>query len=283
VGTIAAGAAVFLVGQIFNIQEDWAGGVLLWALCAAAGWLLLRDQGQQTITLLLVPAWVLSEWWYRTSQFRWAGAYQLRMVAVFAALYVTVFLGSRKKFVATVCFLAGAIALLISIPLLTDGSIGEMWHEAPALPLAMRAAGWLLIAVLPLAAAVVLKRACVIPVAAVLLVAVVLPHAHRIMYGPGGQWSYLRPTLVSYVLPAALAVFFAWWGVRQNSRALINLGVLGFALTVLWFYFSDVMGKLGRSFSLMLLGVIFLGGGWLLERLRRRLVAQVGAVPKEAA
>lgn len=49
----------------------------------------------------------------------------------------------------------------------------------------------------------------------------------------------------------------------------------GFALTVLAFYFANVMGKLERSASLMGLGLLFLGGGWLLERTRRRLVAQV--------
>src|SRR5664280_1196520 len=64
-------------------------------------------------------------------------------------------------------------------------------------------------------------------------------------------------------------------GVQQRSRALINYGVVCFALAVLWFYFSNVMGKLGRSFSLMLLGLLFLGGGWILEKTRRRLVRHV--------
>jgi hypothetical protein len=46
---------------------------------------------------------------------------------------------------------------------------------------------------------------------------------------------------------------------------------------VLVFYFSDVMDKLGRSASLMIAGVLFLVGGWLLEKLRRKLVARLGA------
>ncbi|MGD1064750.1 MAG: DUF2157 domain-containing protein, partial [Terracidiphilus sp.] len=52
VGTISAGAAIALVGQIFNIQEHWPAAVLLWALAAFAGWALLRDQAQQTLALL---------------------------------------------------------------------------------------------------------------------------------------------------------------------------------------------------------------------------------------
>jgi hypothetical protein len=49
----------------------------------------------------------------------------------------------------------------------------------------------------------------------------------------------------------------------------------GFAITILCFYFSTVMDKLGRSESLIGLGVLFLAGGWALEKLRRRLVAQM--------
>jgi len=41
------------------------------------------------------------------------------------------------------------------------------------------------------------------------------------------------------------------------------------------FYFSDVMDKLGRAASLIGLGVLFLFGGWVLERTRRKLIAHV--------
>ena len=63
-------------------------------------------------------------------------------------------------------------------------------------------------------------------------------------------------------------------------NSLLPLTRKGFALTVLVFYFSDVMDKLGRSASLIGLGLLFLGGGYLLEQARRRLVAGVrGPVP----
>jgi len=48
----------------------------------------------------------------------------------------------------------------------------------------------------------------------------------------------------------------------------------GFAITILVFYFSTFMDKLGRSASLIGLGLLFLAGGWALEKLRRRLVAR---------
>jgi hypothetical protein len=35
------------------------------------------------------------------------------------------------------------------------------------------------------------------------------------------------------------------------------------------------MDKLGRSLGLIMLGVLFLAGGWLLERTRRRLIGHI--------
>lgn len=67
------------------------------------------------------------------------------------------------------------------------------------------------------------------------------------------------------------------WGIRDGRSERVNLGIAGFAITVLTFYFSSVMDKLGRSVSLMGLGLLFLGGGWLLEKTRRRLIAQLRA------
>jgi hypothetical protein len=43
----------------------------------------------------------------------------------------------------------------------------------------------------------------------------------------------------------------------------------------MWFYFSDIMGKLDRSLGLIVLGILFLAGGWVLEKTRRRLVANI--------
>jgi uncharacterized membrane protein len=77
-----------------------------------------------------------------------------------------------------------------------------------------------------------------------------------------------------YFLCAIGAVGVTAWGVREARVERINVGVIGFAFTVLFFYFSSLMDKLGRSASLIVLGMLFLAGGWLLERLRRRLVAQ---------
>jgi uncharacterized membrane protein len=71
------------------------------------------------------------------------------------------------------------------------------------------------------------------------------------------------------------AVGLTAWGVRDAHRLRINVGVIAFAAVVLSFYFSSVFDRIGRSLGLVALGVLFLGGGWLLERTRRRLLARV--------
>jgi hypothetical protein len=67
------------------------------------------------------------------------------------------------------------------------------------------------------------------------------------------------------------------WGIYEFRAERVNLGMAGFALTILFFYFSSVMDKLGRSTSLIVLGVVFLAGAWYWEKLRRKLVARVHA------
>ena len=84
---------------------------------------------------------------------------------------------------------------------------------------------------------------------------------------------------MAYALVAATSIFLAWRGVHEGSKALINYGIVVFGLTVMWFYFSSIMDKLGRSLGLILLGVLFLAGGWLLEKMRRKLL---GSIPEVA-
>ncbi|MDY0042947.1 MAG: hypothetical protein RBS57_21760, partial [Desulforhabdus sp.] len=84
-------------------------------------------------------------------------------------------------------------------------------------------------------------------------------------------WRELGP----YGMCALGSIGLIAWGVKEARRERINLGVAGFALTVLFFYFSNVMDKLGRAASLVGLGVLFLLGGWLLEKMRRRLLARL--------
>ncbi len=275
VGTVSAGAAIALVGQIFNMQEHWPAAVLLWALCAAAGWLLFRDQFQQTLTLLLVPAWIISEWTYRTRSYIGLDIYLARMLAVIGLVYLAAFLHSRKRAVFGILFAAGALLMPVGIAILSDG-----WNLSTAqqfkLPLSYQLAASIILLLAILFGALIDRRS-VAPACVVAIVAFALPWAHENFTEQLGQGTLYRsePSILAYAMVAAAAIFLVWWGVRTSAKALVNYGMAAFAATVVWFYFSSVMDKLGRSLGLITLGVLFLAGGWLLERTRRRLVSGI--------
>lgn len=276
VGTLAAGAAIALVGQIFNIEEHWPAAILLWALCAIAGWVLLGDEVQQTIALLLLPVWIVCEWIARTDGYRGSEIMSARMIAVIAAVYLTAFLRSQRRLVAGVLFAAGAIALTVAVAGLVSFYGWHDWATTPVPPVLLTIFGWGV-----LAAAIILawrvSQSPPVPVLVVFLAAMVLPHCYvfRERSYAGGTIYPTESNWFAYLVVATVAAFLGWWGVRERSRALINYSVVAFALTVLWFYFSNLMDKLNRSLSLIVLGVLFLGGGWALEKLRRRMVGQV--------
>ncbi|MGA3010838.1 MAG: DUF2157 domain-containing protein [Terracidiphilus sp.] len=271
VGTISTGAAIALVGQIFNIEEHWPAAVLMWALAALAGWALLHDEAQQTLALLLVPAWILSEFSYAAEGYVGEKVYFGRFVVVWAVLYLTLFIGSKRRITQGILFAVGAVASVVGVvALLLDR--WSPWGSQTLLPLGLRT--W----VLPLLFAVFKFKKSMVPVLVAVGFSLVLPWCIR---GWAEQWvngpfDRAAPNLAAHALVAAFCVFIIWWGVRQTSQALVNLGILGFALAVGWFYFSDIMDKLDRSLGLIGLGILFLAGGWALEKWRRKLVTGMG-------
>ncbi len=277
VGTLSTGAAIALVGQIFNIKEHWPAAVLMWALAAAAGWALLRDEAQQVLALLLFPAWILSEFSYAAEGHIGANVFEGRFEIVWAVLYLTFFLGSKRKILQGILFAVAAVFSVVGIVDLLDG--WSSWGEKTYISLGLQTWGWVDFALIPLLFAVFKFRKSVIPVATAICFSIALPWCQRTWteyytgYG-GKSLSSVRtgPNFAAHALVAAFAVFIVWWGVRQASKALVNLGIVGFAIAVGWFYFSDIFDKLDRSLGLIGLGILFLAGGWALEKMRRNLV-----------
>jgi uncharacterized membrane protein len=62
VGTVCLGAGIFLSAQIFNLEENWTNGILLWAAGALAGWLLLRKWPHAALLAVLMPVWLVGRW-----------------------------------------------------------------------------------------------------------------------------------------------------------------------------------------------------------------------------
>ena len=293
VGTLSAGPAIALVGQIFNIEEHWPAAVLMWAIAALAGWILLHDQAQQTLTLLLFPAWLISELSYRMDGHIGESIYLGRVLFTWSILYLTFFAASRRKVTAGILFAAAAIAAITGTVLMLDN--WASWSaDQTFIPFGTRVWAWIVIAALPLIVAAIHGHKGLIPIAASIAMALALPWCYRTWIETytyadrTNQFTRFAPNLAAHALVAAFTVFLCWWGVRLVSRALVNLGIAGFAATVAWFYFSDLFTKLGRSLGLIVLGILFLAGGWALEKTRRRILMRMAGkdsqpqAPKEA-
>jgi uncharacterized membrane protein len=280
VGTVATGAAIALVGQIFNIEEHWPAAILLWAIAALAAWALLQDEAHQVLTFLLFPSWILCELEFFTERHIGQPAYLGRFLFVWAIFYLTMTLGSRRKVVYGILFAAAAIAGLAGVALMNEG--WQSYGAETFIPFGTRFWAWMAIAGIPLVIAAFRGHWGLIPPGAAIVTAIALPWCQRVWiehynFGPGYMRSYTahEPNLAAHALVAAFAVFIIAWGVRRISRSLVNLGIAYFAIAVAWFYFSNIFDKVGRSLGLIGLGVLFLLGGWGLEVTRRGLLARM--------
>ena len=269
VGTVALGAGIALTGQIFNLAEHWPAGILLWAVGAAFAWAILRHWAQATLVAVLTPAWLVSEWIYA------AVDPELGPVTAGVSLLAFTYLSARGPvkdgpFRQALAW-TGGLVLLPSVAGMVFGASEVRDHTDSG----HRALSWFVALGLPLAVAFLLRRrdAWMNAVCAAWVVVAALSPAN------GARFEVPVPVF-EYFWCGLGAVGLIAWGVRDSRAERINLGRAGFAITVLAFYFSSVMDKLDRSASLIGLGVLFLAGGWALEKMRRRLVARVrpGAV-----
>jgi uncharacterized membrane protein len=320
VGTVTLGAAIFLTGQIFNLQEHWPGGLMLWAAGAWLAWGVRRDWVQVFFAALLTPAWLASEWLVATEGLRGSERVLGEGLLLLSFTYLSAVLPEKRDYLRRALSYLGAAGVLPFVFLWVIASAQPWWWRtwgaalevgslawvigwAVALGAPLAVAYWLRgnAAWLNLAAAVwvivlgalnagddnqllIICLWCALGSMGVALWGVFEEHQERVLVGFLGllvsycfllAWAHEHHKLLIYLLCAAGAVGVVAWGVRAERLEGINVGVACFALTVAFFYFSTVMDKLGRAASLIGLGVLFLVGGWLLERTRRKLVAGI--------
>ena len=275
VGTISLGAGIFLAGQIFHLQEHWPGGVMLWAIGAGAAWALLRDWPQAALLAMLIPVWLGGEW-IEAMGGRHGGEKVLAEGLLLLALtYLSALTPEQDSSIRKALAWIGGIAL---IPLTVFTAVSGSFHyrHGQPLPEGLLVAGWAAALAGPLALSWLLRRKAawmnVIATLWVILLGTTSFERHGV---PGGLFSQIWKDLGFYLVSAAGSIALVFWGLSEARRERINLGVAGFALTILGFYFSTVMDKLGRSASLVGLGLLFLLGGWLLEKMRRRLMERL--------
>ena len=266
-GTVALGAGIFLSGQIFNLQEHWPGGVMLWAIGAWLGWWLRRDWAQASLVAVLTPAWLAGEWADATAHFPLAETAIGQGLLLLAITYFTGVVPNHRETTRRALAWIGGIELIPAAAFAVVSRVEQHWWSGSLhLPIHLGLVGFGLSFLLPLLLALWLRgKAFSTNLVAAAWVGVVnlIPMGNSIL---------------PYVWCGIASLGMIAWGVKELRRERINLGIVGFGITVMTFYFSNVMDKLDRSASLIGLGVLFLGMGWALERTRRKLVARVQGV-----
>lgn len=249
VGTVALGGAVIVAGEVFHMGGLWSRGMLLWAIGSWLGVWLVRGWPQVAAAAILTPVWIGSEWMMQRT--RWELEASGALLSIMLA-----YLGANTRGPShwrTCLAWIGGVAL---IPL---GMLAPLLRSTALDPVGV-AAG---LAIGGVAAWILRRDALWLPPA---IVAVTLGYLLLI----AARWE-----AGVYGWAALTAALIVAWGVRERRVERINLGLAAFAVAVLFFYVSNVMDSIGRSVSLIGLGVLFLAGGWQLERFRRHLVAGV--------
>lgn len=273
IGTIALGAGIFLAGEIFNLSEHWPNAILLWALGAAVGWLLLRQWPQALLFVVLVPWWLFGEWSMATAEYFRAGSVAAQGLLLLSILFMTTSPKEPHRQLRLGLVWTGALALIPTIwGVLATASDSFSWRRneyPPPLPISLRIIGYLVAYAPLLPYAWFARKKNSMPLFCVAVWVFLLDMV--------SAYPRLEENWKLYLYIAMGACLLCYWGVQANRKLFINYGIAIFAIDLIAFYFSSVLNQLGRSMGLILLGVIFLAGGWILNRLRTDLIARAAA------
>jgi uncharacterized membrane protein len=270
IGTIALGAGIFLAGQIFHLEEHWPGGIMLWTLGAGIAWWLLRDWAQGLLVAILLPFWLIGEWQVRVSDaFHRGGYIEPLFVLALSLVYLGAVRHAETNPLRRGLMWFGGLAFIPAVIVTSFMSWERTWlyESTQPVPQMTIVIGWIAALGLPLMLGSLIRRDQVTRYVGAVAWAGMLSWISTLLD--------IEKNILFYLWCLLGSIGMIWWGVDDRRKERINLGMAGFAITLLGFYFSSVLDKFGRSTALIAMGLIFLVGGYYMERLRRRLIAQV--------
>ena len=100
-----------------------------------------------------------------------------------------------------------------------------------------------------------------------------LPMAPIALWVAIGPWLIHQRGVAPYLWATGLAGLLLWWGLRDRRSTPVNLGMAG-SLYGPRLLLLRRHGPAGPSASLIGMGLLLLGSGYLLERARRRLLGR---------
>src|SRR5262249_40101435 len=140
------GAGIYLAGQIFNLEEHWPGGLMLWSLGAIIAWLILKQWPQALLAAILIPCWLGGEWDLATEAYRGAWNIAAQGFLLLSILYITTTPKDSNRDLRRGLIWTGALALIPSIGDVmgtANADYSRVWQWHPqAVPASMLALGY---------------------------------------------------------------------------------------------------------------------------------------------
>lgn len=287
--TLAFGANIFFLAQIFNFTLTYWQGPLVWLLGALA---MGFARGKRIYGDVAIPLFVLflgwvggGAGWFMDDQFEFLFADRgLRpLLPLLGAGLVSLALLLRRH--TDWSFLErGARAwglVLVAAPLLIATADGELISEIFDADWTRKQWALAIGAVVLVAAALVFAlrsvAACGL-LAAVggLSVLLAVSVDDRSLLGEVAKVSGIL--FLTYVVAIfGLAVATVWIGLRTSQRKLVNTGMASLAVLILIQYFAWSFGLFHRSLAFIVGGLVLLALAYTMERTRRRLLHRMEA------
>jgi uncharacterized membrane protein len=281
-GAVAYGGAIFLVGQTYNYPLDDPNLLLLWFLPVLPLAYLVRSQTIMGLAIVVgygALGYRLAEWLVGaggTWDYWWQSVFIVVGVAVTA-------LGYQHERFETLRPMGrpyqgiGALTVLALLYLMSF----QWWHGPGGLR-----PGWL--DTIPLGVGLVFVVAFVttvisgallrgkrnLPSLAGIAVPAVTGYLMIALLAYEPFRSSLVPFVLANVLLLAAIMGFVVVGILSRREALVNLSLAVFGIAVISRYVEIGGGMFGTAVSMMLGGVLLIGLGWGLERLRRTLLSR---------
>ena len=282
--TLALGAGIFLIGQIFNFTLTYWQGPFIWMIGALVMAWATRSKLQ---VFFAVPLAILAFGWYGGGQGwfmddQWEflfGRNGIRAMLPHLGLALActgALLRSSRDWAFASRVLTGWGMLLVVLPMTIATAHWEAarwlfqfsgsWKYLASFALATGLIGWLLWQ----------RRGAAEP-GDRLLLATWLVLLALAAFAAGmdrdNQWLLVLFSLIVF----GYAMLGAWTGTRINYRALVNVSVVLGACVVLVQYFSWTWTLMDRAGGFILSGIVLLGVAGFAENRRRALVRRMAA------
>ena len=277
-GAILFQAGIFLLAQIYHMPVDSPIALLLGTIGILP---LAYALGARLVLVLgLVDglAWLGWELVKRypdpPEQFAVPLMYLLAGVLVYAGSHLHRLRGDRHRF-APVYQVLGLIAIFLPAYVL---SFGDFWEYAQKedlseLSVPLWFAGTVILAVLAAASPAVARRGDQLPVAEAAVFAFIALAVGLVAYVPEGAGGY---ALLFNGIYFGLALLAGARGYLEGEARFVNVGIAALALGLLTRYVDVFWDLLPRSAFFLAGGAVLLGVAAGLERLRQRLLSDMG-------